>query len=148
MASLPGGTPGTPSQFVASKLIPFWIIALVDLGPGLILARLVFDIPIAGSLSVVAVSALAYLFVALGIALWISTVVETQQQAMFIAFTVTRSGELPRVGREACRSEPLVSSRGGALHSRASSQPRAQRFNTERSHAERTNTGRAVVAHG
>lgn len=81
-------TPVTRSQFVASKLIPFWIIALIDLGLGLILARLVFGIPIAGSLSVIAVSALAYLFVALGIALWISTVVETQQQAMFIAFTV------------------------------------------------------------
>lgn len=81
-------TPVTRSQFVASKLIPFWLIALVDLGLGLVLARLVFDIPVVGSLSVVAVSALAYLFVALGIALWISTVVETQQQAMFIAFTV------------------------------------------------------------
>lgn len=81
-------TPVTRSQFVASKLIPFWLIALVDLGLGLILARLVFEIPVAGSLAVIAVSALAYLFVALGIALWISTVVETQQQAMFIAFTV------------------------------------------------------------
>jgi ABC-2 type transport system permease protein len=81
-------TPVTRAQFVASKLIPFWLIALVDLGLGLILARLVFDIPVAGSLAVVAVSAVAYLFVALGIALWISTVVETQQQAMFIAFTV------------------------------------------------------------
>lgn len=81
-------TPVTRWQFIASKLIPFWMIALVDLALGLILARLVFDVPMAGSLSVVAVSALAYLFVALGIALWISTVVETQQQAMFIAFTV------------------------------------------------------------
>jgi ABC-2 type transport system permease protein len=81
-------TPVTKGQFIASKLIPFWIIALVDLALGLVLARLVFSIPIEGSLLVVAVSAVAYLFVALGIALWISTVVETQQQAMFIAFSV------------------------------------------------------------
>jgi len=81
-------TPVTRTQFVASKLIPFWIIALFDLALGLVVARLVFNIPFEGSLAVVAVSAVSYLFVALGIGLWISTVVETQQQAMFIAFTI------------------------------------------------------------
>ena len=81
-------TPVTKGQFIASKLIPFWIIALVDLFLGLLVARWVFEIPIEGSLLVVAVSAVAYLFVALGIGLWISTVVDTQQQAMFIAFLV------------------------------------------------------------
>lgn len=81
-------TPVTRSQFIASKLIPFWIIALVDLAVGLTVARLVFDNPLEGSLVVVGVSAVAYLFVALGIGLWISTVVETQQQAMFVAFSV------------------------------------------------------------
>lgn len=81
-------TPVTRGQFIASKLLPFWIIALVDLAIGIVVARFVFDIPLEGSLVVVAVSAVAFLFVALGIGLWISTVVDTQQQAMFIAFTV------------------------------------------------------------
>lgn len=81
-------TPVTKGQFIASKLLPFWTIALFDLGLGLVVARLVFGIPFEGSLLVVGVSALAYLFVALGIALLISTVVHTQQQALFIAFAV------------------------------------------------------------
>ena len=81
-------TPVTKSQFIASKLLPFWIIALFDLAVGLVVARWVFDIPIEGSLVVVGVAAFAYLFVALGIGLWISTVVETQQQAIFVAFSV------------------------------------------------------------
>jgi ABC-2 type transport system permease protein len=81
-------TPVTKSQFIASKLLPFWIIALFDLGVGLVVARGVFGIPFEGSVVVVAVSAVAYLFVALGIGLWISTVVETQQQAIFVAFSV------------------------------------------------------------
>lgn len=81
-------TPVTKGQFIASKLLPFWVIALVDLALGIAVARWVFGIPIEGSLFVVGVSAVAYLFVALGIGLWISTVVETQQQAMFIAFSV------------------------------------------------------------
>jgi len=81
-------TPVTRLQFVASKLLPFWIIALVDLALGLGVARVVFDVPMEGSLLVVFGAALVYLFVALGMGLLISTVVETQQQAMFISFTV------------------------------------------------------------
>ena len=81
-------TPVTRTQFIASKLIPFWLIALFDLAVGLVVARLVFGVPMEGSLVVVGVSAVAYLFVALGIGLWISTVVETQQQAIFVAFSI------------------------------------------------------------
>lgn len=81
-------TPVTRGQFIAGKILPFWIIALVDLALGLVVAKLVFQIPLEGPLAVVAVGALVYLFVTLGIGLWISTVVETQQQAMFISFTV------------------------------------------------------------
>ena len=81
-------TPVTRLQFVASKLLPFWIIALVDLALGLGVAKVVFDVPMEGSLLVVFGAALVYLFVALGLGLLISTVVETQQQAMFISFTV------------------------------------------------------------
>ncbi len=81
-------TPVTRGQFVASKLLPFWLIALFDLSLGLVVARLVFGIPMAGSLPVVFLGAVVYLFVALGIGLWISTVVQTQQQAIFISFTI------------------------------------------------------------
>jgi len=81
-------TPLTRGQFVAGKLIPFWIIALVDLCLGLLVAKLVFDIPMVGNLPLIFLGAVVYLFVTLGIGLWISTVVDTQQQAMFISFTV------------------------------------------------------------
>jgi ABC-2 type transport system permease protein len=82
-------TPVTKSQFIASKLLPFWIIALVDLALGLTVAWLVFRIPMEGSLLVVFAAALVYLFAALGIGLLISTLVDTQQQAMFLSFAVT-----------------------------------------------------------
>lgn len=81
-------TPLTRGQFVAGKLIPFWVIAVVDLSLGLVVAKLVFDIPMVGSLTLVFLGAVIYLFVTLGIGLWISTVVDTQQQAIFVAFTV------------------------------------------------------------
>ncbi|HEX2093975.1 MAG TPA: ABC transporter permease [Longimicrobiaceae bacterium] len=81
-------TPLTRSQFIAGKLLPFWILALVELTVGLSLARLVFDIPMRGSLLLVYAAAAVYLVAALGIGLWISTVTETQQQAIFVTYFI------------------------------------------------------------
>ena len=73
-------------QFIVGKLLPFWIIALVDLGLGLIIGKLVFHIPIVGSLGLIFGFAAVYLLLVLGIGLLISTVTETQQQSMFITW--------------------------------------------------------------
>jgi ABC-2 type transport system permease protein len=81
-------TPITRAQFIASKLLPFWVIALGDLALGLVVARVVFGIPMRGSLFLVFGAATVYLVAALGIGLWISTVAETQQQAMFVSFAI------------------------------------------------------------
>lgn len=73
-------------QFVIGKLLPFWFIALFELGFGLTLARIVFGIPILGSLWLIFGVASVYLLATLGIGLLISTMVNTQQQAMFLAW--------------------------------------------------------------
>lgn len=81
-------TPLSQGVFMAAKLIPFWIIALLELMLGLIVARFAFHIPMVGSLALVFVAAGIYLIAALGIGLFISTLVETQQQAMFVTFFI------------------------------------------------------------
>ena len=81
-------TPVTRGQFIAAKLIPFWIVAMVELALGLALGRLLFGIPMEGSLLIVFLAAAIFLVGALGLGLWISTFAETQQQAMFIAFFI------------------------------------------------------------
>jgi len=81
-------TPMTRGQFIAAKLLPFWGLGMVELGLGLAVGRLVFGVPIVGSPLVLFVVAAVYLLVALGIGLLISTIVETQQQAMFVTFFV------------------------------------------------------------
>jgi len=81
-------TPVTRSTFIAAKLIPLWSLALLDLALGLLLAWLVFHVPMRGSLVIVFFAAGVYLVAALGIGLWISTVAETQQQAMFVTFSI------------------------------------------------------------
>jgi ABC-2 type transport system permease protein len=81
-------TPISKTQFVAGKLLPFWGLALVQLAVGMVLAKLAFDIPMRGSVALVFAAAAVYLVAALAIGLWISTVTETQQQAMFVTFFV------------------------------------------------------------
>lgn len=79
-------TPIRKYQFVIGKLIPFWVIALFDLGFGLLIARLVFNLPIVGSLWVLFGFGGVYLLSVLGLGLLISTLADTQQQVMFISF--------------------------------------------------------------
>lgn len=81
-------TPITRAEFITAKLLPFWVLALVDLALGLLVGHLVFGVPIRGSVVLLLASAGVYLIVALAIGLLISTGVETQQQAMFVSFFI------------------------------------------------------------
>jgi ABC-2 type transport system permease protein len=81
-------TPITRGQFITAKLLPFWALAMFDLAVGLIIGKLVFGIPFRGSLLLLFGAAAIYLVATLGIGLFISTVVDTQQQAMFVSFFV------------------------------------------------------------
>ncbi len=81
-------TPMTKIQFIAAKLIPFWLLSLVIFTFGLAIGKLVFGIPMRGNLLLVYLAAAVYLIVVLGLGLWISTITRTQQQAMFVAFFV------------------------------------------------------------
>lgn len=79
-------TPIKKYQFLAGKLIPFWIIANVDLGIGLLLAFFVFKIPVMGSIALLYLVSSVYLVVVLSFGLFISTLTNTMQQAMFISW--------------------------------------------------------------
>ncbi|HDS07309.1 MAG TPA: ABC transporter permease [Bacteroides sp.] len=79
-------TPIRKYQFIIAKLLPFWIIALFELGFGLVVGRLLYDLPVVGSLWLLFLFAAVYLFAVLGIGLFLSTISGTQQQMMFVAF--------------------------------------------------------------
>ena len=81
-------TPLSQSVFLAAKLIPLWLIALLELTLGLLVARFVFDVPMLGSIPLVFGAAGLYLIAALGIGLFVSTLASTQQQAMFVTFFI------------------------------------------------------------
>jgi ABC-2 type transport system permease protein len=82
-------TPISRAAFITAKLVPLWTIALVLLAIGLVIGWLVFGVPVTGSLLLIFGGAGLFLVAALGIGLWISTVAETQQQALFITFALT-----------------------------------------------------------
>ena len=82
-------TPIKKSQFIIGKLFPFWVIGMVLLTIGLIIAKLIFDVPMVGSLLLMYFYTSIYILVVLGIGLFISNFTDTQQQAMFIAWFFT-----------------------------------------------------------
>lgn len=79
-------TPIKKYQFMIGKLLPFWVIAMIDLLIGLALAKFAFQIPFLGSLVTVMVVAGIFLVMIQALGLLISTLTHTQQQAMFIAW--------------------------------------------------------------
>jgi ABC-2 type transport system permease protein len=79
-------TPIKKYQFIIGKLVPFWIIALIELSFGITVGKLFFDMPFLGNLFLLFLFASLYLFVVMGLSLFISTIAHTQQQVMFVAF--------------------------------------------------------------
>ncbi len=79
-------TPVRKSELIASKVVPFFIIGLVDLAFGLIVGKLTFNIPFEGSVLLLFFAASLFITAVLGLALFFSTMAATQQQYMFIAF--------------------------------------------------------------
>lgn len=79
-------TPIHKWQFILGKLIPFWVLGLVAMTVGLTAAYFAYDIVPLGGYLVIYAFAAVYMVAVLGFGLLISTLAETQQQAMFISF--------------------------------------------------------------
>ena len=79
-------TPIRKPEFISGKILPFWIIGLFEMAFGLTLGKLIFDIPMEGSLALVFLGSAIYLWVTLGLGMFISTFTHTQQQAIFLAW--------------------------------------------------------------
>lgn len=82
-------TPIKKHQFIIGKLFPFLIIGLGLLTVGLLIAKMLFSVPILGNLGLMYAYTVIYILVILGIGLFISNFTDTQQQAMFISWFFT-----------------------------------------------------------
>lgn len=75
-------------QFILGKLIPFWIMGLVTLTLGLLVSWLFYNIIPVGSIALIYLFGMVFLFTLLGVGLLVSTYAETQTQATFVSFFV------------------------------------------------------------
>ncbi|HHT01458.1 MAG TPA: ABC transporter permease [Firmicutes bacterium] len=79
-------TPIKPMELVLGKLIPYVVIAFIEVGLTLAVTALWFGIAIAGSITLLLSISFLFLIGALGIGLLISTVAQNQLQAMQMTF--------------------------------------------------------------
>lgn len=79
-------SPVKPVELVVGKILPYVAIGYVQMALILTVGRVVFDVPIRGSIALL--FALAFMFIAanLAIGLFFSTLAKTQQQAMQMSF--------------------------------------------------------------
>jgi ABC-2 type transport system permease protein len=79
-------TPITSTEFILGKTVPFALIGFADVALVTVVGVLWFGVPIRGNLLLLFGSTALYLMTTLGIGLLISTVSQTQQQAMMSTF--------------------------------------------------------------
>ena len=79
-------TPLKKYQLLLGKIIPFLILAFIELGVVMGAARIIFSIQVQGSVLLLAELSLLYLFTTLGLGIFISTITHSQQQAMFVSW--------------------------------------------------------------
>jgi ABC-2 type transport system permease protein len=81
-------TPIRPLELMIGKTLPFAIVGMVQVTIMTILALLVFQVPFRGSFAVLLGCASLFLMTTLGAGLFISTISQTQQQAMMTFFFI------------------------------------------------------------
>lgn len=79
-------SPLRPIELIVGKLLPFAVIALIQITLITTLGVFWFHIPLRGNLLLLLFSTCIYLFTTLGIGLFISTISATQQEAMMSVF--------------------------------------------------------------
>ena len=81
-------TPVRPFGLMLGKLVPYGLIGIVETLTVLTVMRLVFDVPINGSLWLLLALSILFLFTALAIGLLISTKAQSQMQALQLAWLI------------------------------------------------------------
>ena len=79
-------SPLKPVHIIVGKVLPYFILSIIDVIMILVLSWFVFDLPIRGSLILLLAETMLYILMSLSLGILISTVSKTMQQAIFISF--------------------------------------------------------------
>jgi ABC-2 type transport system permease protein len=80
--------PLRPTDVFLGKIAPYFAVAAIDMTVVVVAGILLFDVPFRGSVIVLALGALLFLFVTLGIGVLISSVSQNQGQAIQLALMI------------------------------------------------------------
>ena len=78
-------SPLKPIQIILGKVMPYFILSLVNVILILLLSWLVFGLPVRGSIILLLAESMLYILMSLSLGILISTVSKTMQQAIFIS---------------------------------------------------------------
>lgn len=78
-------SPMKPILIILSKVVPYFVLSMVNLTTILVLSVVVLGVPIAGNLLVLVLIAMLFIFVSLALGLLISALVQTQLVALLIS---------------------------------------------------------------
>ena len=79
-------TPVSPWELTIGKVLPFVGIGLIQVTVILIVGRLIFDVPVRGSLAELYAACLLFIIASLTLGIFVSTLAQSQFQAMQLAF--------------------------------------------------------------
>ncbi|MGE0333838.1 MAG: ABC transporter permease [Gammaproteobacteria bacterium] len=82
-------SPLTPAEFLTGKLVPYGLIAFVQIAMVIAVGFVWFDVPLRGNLGLLLAAGLVYVFCTVGIGLLVSTLARTQLAAMLLALIIT-----------------------------------------------------------
>lgn len=82
-------SPIRPLEMMVGKLVPYVVIALIDLVIIIVAGYVLFAVPIKGSIVQLAIFSLLYLCCALGVGVFVSTIADTMQNAMLAAIFIS-----------------------------------------------------------
>ena len=79
-------TPLKKTELMIGKISPYVLVGYVQMTAVLLLGYLLFDVPLRGSLTLLYAVTLLFIVANLGLGLWISTLVDNQQQAALVSW--------------------------------------------------------------
>jgi ABC-2 type transport system permease protein len=80
--------PFRPWDVIAGKIVPYFLVAAVDLAVIIVVGMVLFGVPFVGSVATFALGAVLFLLVTLGLGVLVSTLSQNQGQAIQLAFMV------------------------------------------------------------
>lgn len=81
-------TPADAWEILLAKIVPLFVLLMGDVFLALGIARLVFKVPVEGSLVLFLVLAALYLFVGIGVGIMLATLARSQQQVILTSFFI------------------------------------------------------------